>query len=81
MNDIRLIEIDDDFLELLGGETLAALALYLNVETKKWQFVVARESGIPDPVEMVLSHRNPETEGPEWVRIVVARIPASPSAG
>lgn len=81
MNDIRLVAIDGgDFLEVLGGDTPSAIAFYLNVKTKHWECVVAREPG-PEPIDLLMNRAAFEPQGPEWVRIVVARNPVEPSDG
>ena len=81
MNDIRLVAIDGgDFLEVLGGDTPSAVAFYLNVKTKQWECVSAREPG-PDPIDRLMTRAGFEPQGPEWIRIVVARNPVVPSVG
>lgn len=80
MNDIRLVAIDGgDFLEVLDGDAPSAVAFYLNVKTRQWECVIAREPGL-EPVELLMNRVPFEPHGPEWVRIVVARTPVVPSA-
>jgi len=80
MKQLRLLEFGDALARLLDSENPGALALYLNIETHKWLYVLACESGIPDPVASVRSDHGLETDGPEWVRIVVAIDPPDPAA-